>query len=318
MDPGIWNFIDLELSSGRDVIFLCVVESIGSSPGRQGFKMAVGNSMAGSIGGGMMEHKLVELAKTVLKNHRMPFIKRQIHLPEEAADRSGMICSGEQTVSFSRLTPSEIMIIKTIQSELQSGRFPTLVISNSGIKIEPTSPDSRPFEWNKKSEEEWSYSEILGWKPHIHIFGGGHVSLAFSKLMRDLNFTVSVYDDREDLHTMQLNSFADEKQLIRYDEIREKLKIPSDDWIVIMTFGYRCDGVVLRQLINTKFRYLGVLGSQAKIEKMWSELKAEGVSEDVLNAIHAPVGIQVFSQTPEEIAVSIAAEIIREKNKPVI
>jgi xanthine dehydrogenase accessory factor len=81
-----------------------------------------------------------------------------------------------------------------------------------------------------------------------------------------------------------------------------------------MTFGYRTDDIALRALINKKFRYLGVLGSKAKIAKMFSDYKAEGWSEERLSQIHAPIGINIKSQTPEEIAVSIAAEIIKVKN----
>ena len=85
--------------------------------------------------------------------------------------------------------------------------------------------------------------------------------------------------------------------------------------MVIMTFGYRTDDLALRILINKDFKYLGVLGSQTKIEKMFEDWRKDSLPEDKLKKIHAPVGINISSQTPEEIAVSIAAEIIGIKNK---
>jgi xanthine dehydrogenase accessory factor len=81
-----------------------------------------------------------------------------------------------------------------------------------------------------------------------------------------------------------------------------------------MTVGYRTDDIVLRALWKKQFRYLGLLGSKSKIEKMFNDYRSEGVPESLLEPIHAPMGISIHSQTPEEIAISIAAEIIREKN----
>jgi xanthine dehydrogenase accessory factor len=82
-----------------------------------------------------------------------------------------------------------------------------------------------------------------------------------------------------------------------------------------MTFGYRTDDIALRALMNKNFRYFGLLGSKKKSEKMFEEYRKKGINEDVLKKIRSPIGIQIKSQTPEEIAVSVAAEIISIKNK---
>ena len=82
-----------------------------------------------------------------------------------------------------------------------------------------------------------------------------------------------------------------------------------------MTVGYRTDDVVIRTLWKKQFRYFGLLGSKSKIEKMFTDYRAEGVHDALLQPIHAPIGIAIHSQTPEDIAISIAAEIIREKNR---
>ena len=121
-------------------------------------------------------------------------------------------------------------------------------------------------------------------------------------------------DDRNDLNTLQQNEFAHQKKIIDYEKIEALIPENENQFVVIMTFGYRTDGMVLRHLIHQKFRYLGLLGSKAKVEKMLNELRSEGIDESKIKALHAPVGIQIKSQTPEEIAVSIAAEIILVKN----
>src|SRR5688500_7501129 len=99
----VWEFMLQGLRAGRKVAFLAVLHSEGSSPGRQGFKMALdaAGEMAGSIGGGIMEHKLVELARNLLsQKHEKPVLKRQVHSKAAIQNQSGMICSGEQTVAI--------------------------------------------------------------------------------------------------------------------------------------------------------------------------------------------------------------------------
>jgi xanthine dehydrogenase accessory factor len=81
-----------------------------------------------------------------------------------------------------------------------------------------------------------------------------------------------------------------------------------------MTFGYRSDDIALRALLNKPFTYLGVLGSKTKMEKLFTEYRKDEIKEELLQRVHSPIGLEINSQTPEEIAVSIAAEIIRVKN----
>ncbi|MGZ8537798.1 MAG: XdhC family protein, partial [Flavisolibacter sp.] len=157
--------------------------------------------------------------------------------------------------------------------------------------------------------------EKLGYKNHLYIIGGGHCALAFSKLMSDMDFYIHLYDDRGSLNTMEENEFVHEKNLLNdYDDLSSLVNEGPNHYVVIMTFGYRSDDHALRALINKEFKYLGLLGSQTKIQTMFDGLKKDGISEDFIKKIHAPIGLQIHSQTPEEIAVSIAAEIILVKN----
>ena len=311
---ALWKFMQEQLQKNHPVIFMCVVESNGSSPGRQGFKMAATDSdMCGSIGGGIMEHKFVETAKEILRKETGQFIvQKQIHSKNVSTNQSGMICSGEQTLAVYPVKQSDVIAIEKIINALEKNQPIHFNFSENGFlaDVRKNVPPEKRFE---QKENGWSYSELIGFSDYIHIIGGGHVSLAFSKLMHELDFHVTVYDDRENLNTMQQNAFAHEKFLINYETI-DTLIPDGNDFVVIMTFGYRTDGVVLRRLINKKLRYLGLLGSKAKIEKMLNELREEGVEEKIIQSINAPIGIQINSQTPTEIAVSIAAEIIKLKN----
>ena len=305
----IFNFIQQKLNEGKNLQFLYVVESNGSSPGRQGFKMAVASdeSFCGTIGGGIMEFKLVEKAKALLQQSSTKiFLQEQFHDKEKTKNQSGMICSGSQTIAFIPISSKDKNIIEDI---LQS-KAKTLEINSNGISINDNT--AKGFEF--LSEEEWKYSEPLIHQNTIHIIGGGHCSLALSELMYFLGFYVCVYDDRKDLNTIDQNKFANKIQLINYETIGEEIQFSTSDFVVIMTVGYRTDKIVLKQLINKKILYLGLLGSQKKIETLFNELKNEGIAEELINKIHAPIGLNIHSKTTHEIAVSIAAEIIKIKN----
>jgi xanthine dehydrogenase accessory factor len=319
----VWKFILENLKEEIPVVLLYVVESKGSSPGRQGFFMAVNarGIMKGSIGGGIMEHKFVEMAKDKLWNvehgtrdTEHGAIKKQVHDKSAAKDQSGMICSGEQSIFLYQVRQTDRDAVQQLTDALFSSEQGTITLSPAGIKFDNNLPPQQ-FYFNKNSEEEWIYREHLGFRHHIHIIGGGHCGLALSRLMRMMDFYVHIYDERSMLNTMLQNDRAHEKKVIgNYSELADLIKDNEEDYVVIMTFGYRTDDIALRALINKKFRYLGVLGSKAKIAKMFSDYKAEGWSEERLSQIYAPIGINIKSQTPEEIAISIAAEIIKVKN----
>lgn len=320
-DLIIWRLIINSLKQNTPIMLLYVLESKGSSPGRQGFFMAVNanGEMEGSIGGGIMEHKFVEMAKEKLKaagnELRDAGIRKQLHDKSAAKNQSGMICSGEQTILLYPVKQTDSVIIHNIIFSLEQNKNGTLHISPSGVNFSTTEPE-KDFQFAMQSEEDWEYAEKTGSKNHLFIIGGGHCALAFSKLMRSMDFYIRVYDERKELKTMVENNAVHEKHFINgYSRLNELIPSGYNHYVVIMTFGYRSDDTALRALINNEFRYLGILGSTNKIRKMFDGYRKEGISETLLQQVHAPVGLTIKSQTPEEIAVSIAAEIIKIKNQ---
>jgi xanthine dehydrogenase accessory factor len=150
----------------------------------------------------------------------------------------------------------------------------------------------------------------------LHIIGGGHCSLALSKLMSQMDFYIIIYEDRKDLPTLRKNIYAHKHVLVNdYSELNTFIHPGDNQFAVIMTFGYRTDDIAFRALKDKEFTYLGILGSKSKIDKMKSDWLKEGIDFSKIKNLKAPVGMQIKSQTPEEIAVSIAAEIIFEKNR---
>ena len=314
MKMDVWEFIDDKLSANINVMLMYVVDSEGSSPGRKGFKMAVtgDGDLCGTIGGGIMEFKFVEKAKAFLQ----PGIKdisvvKQFHDKEHDKNQSGMICSGSQLIVLIPLNSDVKETIKRIIEAQHRNENKTIHISPKGISINNEPAKGLEYE----TETEWNYTESINQKPVIHIIGGGHVGLALTELMNYLGFYTKLYDDRSGLNTIQQNLFADEKHFIDYNTIGEKITINKNDFVVIMTIGYRTDKIILKQLLNKDFFYIGLLGSEKKNKRLFEELRTEGIEETMFNKVFAPVGINIFSKTTKEIAISIAAQIIFEKNK---
>ena len=273
--------------------------------------------MAGSIGGGIMEHKLVELARHRMLNGEMaPLVKRQIHKKEAPKNQSGMICSGEQTVAFLTLKGEDMSPIATTISVLSERQEAVLYLTQRCIKVSAGKRNADNYYLKLVSDEDWAYEENLGCKDTLYIVGGGHVGLAFSRLMAMLDFNLVVLDDRPGLNTLEQNQWAHQQLTADYSELAQLIPPGPNTYIAIMTFGYRPDKVAMTALMGREYAYLGLMGSESKIEQMWKEFREEGVPEAELNKVHSPIGLPIHSRTPEEIAISIAAQIIEIRNRP--
>ena len=310
-----WQHILDRIQNSQKVYVLTVIENSGSSPGRKGFKMLVGQDgfIFGSVGGGIMEFALVEEAQQLLLTENPPiFIKKQIHRGH-ITDGSGMICSGEQTVAFHCLSYNHIATVQSILDCLDSGMNGTLSLLPSSFGFS----DKRlvnQFEYQINSTEDWVFEEQIGYRDTLYIVGGGHVGVAVSELFVKLGFHVVVFDNREKLNTLENNSFAHQKIIVDYNNIQDYIQEGSHSYVAIMTNKYTDDTLVVRKLIKNSFKFVGVLGSKAKLKTMWKDLLKDGFTKEELDAIYAPIGMSIKSETPEEIAVSIAAQIIQVKN----
>ena len=141
--------------------------------------------------------------------------------------------------------------------------------------------------------------------------GGGHVSLALSNVAAALDFELTVLDDRADLPALENNHAAYHRRVIDYEHVAAAVPTDPHRYVVVMTVSYRIDAVVLRHLLNRPHRYLGVMGSVAQVAGLRRGLYEEGFSEAAIARLRGPIGLPIQSQTPEEIAMSIAAELIQ-------
>jgi xanthine dehydrogenase accessory factor len=309
----VWDFIKSKLKKDKQVILMVVIDSHGSSPGRRGFKMAVADDgeMIGSIGGGVMEYNLVELAKKQFEEQSGIFCKYQEHSSKGDEESSGMICSGSQLIAFYPLDRSYLPLVESIAGTTHG----KLVFTEAGFLFNREVDLPGEFVVDIKDGNKWSFTEQLGHANHIYIFGAGHVSVSVSRIFRQLGFNVTVFDNRNrQLTTFKGNSFAHSKKIIDYKKAAKYVPEGDNIYVVIMTFAHKDDRRVLKRLLDKKVKYLGMMGSEEKVASIFSKLKTKGVSQKQLEWVDSPIGLPIGSQTPDEIAISIAAKIISVKN----
>lgn len=301
-----WHFLLNKLEAGQRTILLYVIDNKGSSPGRKGFKMALAEDgqFIGTIGGGIMEVKLLELAKNKLeKRDSSLLIKQQFHDKKHAENQSGLICSGEQTVAIISLNQNDSTTIQTIIN--QSKENPKLACFEKGIQLLN----------NEQKETDFKLVIPLNEQKRVHIFGGGHVGHALSQVLSLLDYQIFIYDNRPDLNGFKDNPYANETHIVDYEKLDHSCVFNNEDAVVIVTSSYRSDKLVLKQLYQKKLAYIGMMGSDAKLAQLYQELAKEGIKPKQLTHLKAPIGIPILSKTALEIAISIAGEMILERNQ---
>ncbi|MGB9628982.1 MAG: XdhC family protein [Thermodesulfobacteriota bacterium] len=157
------------------------------------------------------------------------------------------------------------------------------------------------------------YIEPILPEEKLIIFGAGHITRCLAPLMKIAGFNVSVVDDSPEL--LRKEMFSEIEDLILTDMEKYARELPSDPrtYIVLLSRGFSRDKEILSQLIRKDFKYIGMIGSMRKIMTMKEDLKKEGVPEEAFTKLQAPIGLDIGGETPEEIAISIAAEIIAVK-----
>jgi len=146
-------------------------------------------------------------------------------------------------------------------------------------------------------------------QPLLYIFGGGHVSMALAHAAHKAGFAIGVVDDREQFANRERFPMAEEIYTT-YEDAFEKLKPNASSYLVIVTRGHRDDMRVLGWAVGSEARYIGMIGSKRKVLSVYQALEREGVSAEKFDRVHAPVGLQIGALTPDEIAISITAELI--------
>ncbi len=284
---------------------VAVVTSEGSTPGTPGAIMIVGRDRTlGTVGGGSVEHDVIRRAR---EGHTG--VLRWDHAEPE----SDSLCSGVQTMILRRLSSIDTPGLgAALESTICDGCgvlrvSPRIVGFEDGV-VEPPALHGPP--------DDWTAVLPVGLSDTLYLAGGGHVSLAVSRVVATLPFRIVVLDDRDDLPTMDANRWAHERRVISWSDVATHIEPGPRSWAIVMTAAHSRDRDVLSRLLPIELRYLGMLGSRHKVRELFDSLLADGVDAAHLARVRAPVGLDIGSHTPAEIAISIAGELVRERNRP--
>lgn len=314
----LWEYISNKISSNNNILLLIVANASNASPGRTGFKMAIADdgTSIGTIGGGIMEFDIVtEIRTSFLNNEKINCVRKLHHSKLASGEKSGLICGGVQTVLFKSLTIDNIDVVQNIITSLAKMESGLLSITEESLLFMPQQSKSSHLHLSKEQDESWIFEENIGIQNTVYIVGGGHVGLAVSRIMSTLDFYVVVFDHRKDVQTIKENKFANKIITTPFDQIGKHIVEGQNTYVVVVTPSHDGDKDALNAVLNLDLKYIGSMGSSKKIKSIFNQLREDGFSTQDLEEIHTPIGIEIEAETPEEIAISIAAEIIKVKNK---
>lgn len=304
--------------AGAACMLVSVIESTRHVPRHAGSFMLVGPEglLNGSIGGGMLEYRCIQLAEEMLTKGEGGL--RQFRLkPNEVADL-GMICGGDLDVLFTRCFAhtQETQHASWIAalSKTDGKRWLALPLDGTPPRILAHRPDTfskSQIRGRIQIGEREYYAERIGSPDHVYVFGGGHLAQELVPLLTHLGFACIVADDRPEFSEKALFPDAERVLTVDYTKLSQSgLHIQQEDYVCIMTRGHLGDTDCERFALGTPAHYIGVVGSIRKLAAVREKLLQEGYPQQALDRVSSPIGIDIHSETPAEIAVSIAAQLI--------
>lgn len=256
MDAISQAIVDV-LQNNRPAALATIVKTRGATPRNLGAKMVVypDGSIAGSIGGGEMERRVIAAAQEVLADNRPRYLDMTLS-NEKRGDP--LICGGEMEI----------------------------------------------------------FVEPLLTAPTLLLVGAGHVGAAVAEVAHFAGFRVTVLDDRPEFVTPE--SFPHAEERIAGDLVAQikQLDISPRTYVVLVTRAHSLDAALLGAIVDRPAAYIGMLGSKRRVLTVMNTLKQQGVDEAKLARVHAPIGVEINAETPQEIAISIMAEVIQARRLP--
>jgi len=329
------------LSEGESVVLATILDRSGSAPRSVGSRMAVraNGSILGTVGGGVLEARVQDLASEVFKTRKT--MVRKFTLTAEDASRMGMICGGQVRILIDFLDASEDLqgrFYNDVVAALDAHRQALLVTLIPGEQGDFERPvhglivkdgsftgtldpalvrevadlfGGRQPDVVRHGEQDF-FVEPLCRQGSVFIFGAGHIGRELAPLSKLVGFRTIVVDDRQEFANRARFPSADAVLVLdSFANAMNGLNIDEESCLVIVTRGHAHDKTVLGLALATKAGYIGMIGSRKKRDAVYEALIEEGFTRDELERVHCPVGLDIKAETPEEIAVSIVAELIQ-------
>ena len=245
----------------------------------------------GTLGGGCVEAEVRQRALRLLFARKSELLT--FKLDHDYGWDDGLICGGVMDIFVQTIVHREgASAYKTALANLEAGHAATIELL-----------------YDVEGETK-KYSETIEPAPKLLIVGAGHVGQALASIASSLGFIVSVLDDRADLASVERFPNAEKRLVGEIEDELRKYPIDPQTYIVIVTRGHKDDMRVLAWAVRTDARYIGMIGSKRKVLSVYKALEKEGYRAEEFERVHAPVGLAIGALSPEEIAVSITAELI--------
>jgi xanthine dehydrogenase accessory factor len=347
--PAVWRAGTELIQAGEDFVLAVILDVEGSSPRHIGTRFLIrrDGSIVGTIGGGLFETEVRNRAPLILQNG----LSRRAFFSFAGKDAEGnqMICGGRAEVLLEFVSgrdPEAAALFRSI-SDIYARRADALLFTEAPAEGEGevrhllveqgkaslgglTDADAvlRAVPERRLLKPAQMLPPLPGSGPvlleylrptgSVYVFGGGHVGKSTARLAAYVDFHVAVLDDREEFAS--LRNIPEAHQIIvvpSFDRAFEGLDVDEDSYIVIVTRGHAHDKTVLAQALRTSAGYIGMIGSRRKIAVIYEALIREGFTKSDLERVHAPIGAPIGGETPEEIAVSIVAELIQTRHRKI-
>lgn len=318
---------------GRPFVVATIIQHGGSTPRSSGTKMIVmaNGSSIGTIGGGKLEADVIDKSIDVIRSGKSRVVDYEFSGADAAA--MDMICGGNARVLVDRISSEtsdfwELIALLSAPNRGLAGWLATRIqasgeVSHRFIQDEEIikKSDEPLGDLNqvkspqlRESAGEMLFIEPVTFPASVFIFGAGHVSKAIARISAMVEFHTVVLDDRQEF--ANLERFPDAAE-IRVDQPVTRLfdlrEFTPADFVVIVTRGHLQDQTVLEKALQTAAGYIGMIGSKRKCRLIFDSLLEKGYSEEQIKRVHAPIGLNINAETPEEIAVSIVAELIQQR-----
>ena len=325
------------LRSGRPIALVTVVATLGSTPGKVGYKMLVfdeGRGTVGTVGGGLIEATMIQEAAGMLGRSA----SRSFHfdLGETPEDEKG-ICGGSVELFLEAFDSTALPLWEELSQATgnDEGGAIVSIVSRDGLPRKMLVKDvdridaadaglSREIVTALKqaaasgkagvrihADEMDVFIEPLALQPSLVLFGAGHVSSHIAKLAKSVHFRVTVCDDRAEYANAERFPDAEEICVEDFSRVFQRVRIDEGSYLVIVTRGHLHDEIVLEQAVRTNARYIGMIGSKRKTQMIIEKLRARGIAPELLARVYSPIGIAIGAVTPEEIALSIVCELVK-------
>ena len=312
-----------KLLACEDLVLVTVVAADGAAPRGAGARMLISKAgrIYGTIGGGAVEYRSQQIAEKILVDKVSK--EQDFNLTKNDVQNLGMICGGSVNVYFHYLpagNQNAIQVAAAAEEAYCQGEDLWLITDiGDGGRLSLAHKKDPAYEGHLirrphriQTNEKNLYIEQINFSDRVYIFGCGHVAQELEPVLTHVGFRCVCMDDRPEWARKEFFPTAEEVKLIDFNRIRDFITITDQDYICVMTRGHAFDTVVQAQVLPCHPKYCGVIGSRRKAAGVRKVLREEyGISDEDLDQVITPIGLDIAAETPAEIAISIAGEMIK-------